>query len=102
MPTLAHLLQNVMKPLAKQRGTKLATIQLNWRAIAGELAADSTPLTLQQGVLTVAVPSASVAQRVQLQAATMQHGLDMLVGAGVVQRLRTRIEPIAQLPRLQT
>ena len=97
-PTLPRPVSDGLEPLARRLGaptaSALGAVFSRWEeAVGPAVAAHSRPLSLTDGVLTVAVDQPGWATQLRYLTATLLARLEEVAGAGVVRRIDIRVEP---------
>lgn len=89
-PPIGRVADAVLRPLAKKRGPAGGIAPERWAAAAGQaLAAHSTPLSLQRGILTVRA-TGPAALALQHRAAEIMEALNVFYGRRAVTRIALR------------
>lgn len=89
--SLGQIIARGGAPSPRRKKQRLELLRGNWRHIAGERAwQHSRPTRLSRGILTVAADGASWASELSIQAGSLLEKIEVIVGRGVVQRIRVQ------------
>ncbi len=91
---LGDSLDRISRTLGAPRAGALSALFGRWEEIVGPaVAAHSRPLSLQRGLLTVAVDQPAWATQLTYLEADLKRRIDEVAGPGVVERIRVTVRP---------
>ncbi|HVE83013.1 MAG TPA: DUF721 domain-containing protein [Myxococcales bacterium] len=93
LQSLKSLLPDVLAKVARESGRARHLWPLWREAVGGPIAQAARPVSLENGVLVVRVPTADWAKEIQRQEAEIVSRLAEKLGAGVVRSLRAAVAP---------
>lgn len=89
MQTLGASLPGVLASHLQKRSAEEAFITSHWHQLCPKIyASNSVPLSLKQGVLTVAVTSSSAAGNLEMWSPVVMSGINTLMGYEAVHKVR--------------
>ncbi len=92
--SIGDIVDGLMAEEVFSRGMPIAELASGWPAIVGErLAAETSPLSLEAGVLTVGVSNGPWGAQAQFLHAEIRQRADEALGGGKVQRVRIAVRP---------